>query len=134
MRRPTGFVILALLTGWLALAGFANAAVMMLPAAQEAGFGSPLLALGAVIYGGAAAAAAAGLWQVRPWALRAYLAWVGSVVLIELLFVFTFGRYMPPAPGGLPWVAIQVLFVLVMAAVLSLPALYIRNRLQRLPG
>lgn len=127
MRRPAGFLALALFTGWLACAGFAHALVMLSPA----GYGGPLLAAFALLYAVTAAVAAVGFWRMRPWVVRAYMAWIGAVVLTLALITLTVPFPAAPAPAPprlLPW-WMGVLLVGGVAILLSLPIPYIRRRL-----
>lgn len=132
VRRPTGFVVLAVLTGWLALAGFANA-VVMLTFGRSAGYGTVPLGLLAVAYGITAAVACAGFLRVARWALAAYLAWVAAV-LATLLYLFLTRAWMgdvppPPSPA---WQ--KVLFLALALGLLVLPVPYIRRRLAAIHG
>ena len=129
MKRPTGFLLLAILIGWLALAAFGNALVMLTPAARQLGFGTPILSLFTLLYGACAVLAAAGLWRVAAWSLYAYLAWAGTVLAFGVAFTLTMSGsgMLPPWPG--PWWLPPALFLLFMAVLLSLPIPYIRRHL-----
>jgi hypothetical protein len=102
--RPAGATLLALALGWLAIAGFGNALVWRslphgadarvsprLSAAVDA-LQPPLLSALALICGVTACIASIGVWRLRPWKARAFLAWSASVIVLVMWFVF--------APGG----------------------------------
>ncbi|HST61769.1 MAG TPA: hypothetical protein VLK84_23920 [Longimicrobium sp.] len=129
MRRPAGFLVLSLLIGWLALAAFANAVIMLTPAGRKLGFGAPALSLFALLYGTCAIIAAVGLWRVAGWSLYAYFAWVASALAFGVAFTLTMSGsgVLPPWPG--PWWLSPALFLLFVAALLSLPVPYIRRHL-----
>lgn len=131
-RRPAGFVILAVLTGWLAFAGFANA-VVMLTLGRPAGYGTVPLGLLALAYGVTAAAACAGFLRAARWALTAYLAWVAAVLVMGLYLSLTrawLGDFPPPPPPS--W--LRVLFLGLTTGLLLLPVPYIRRRLAAIHG
>ena len=130
--RPAGFVVLAILTGWLAFAGFANA-VAMLALGPSAGYGTVPLGLLALAYGIAAAIACAGFLRAARWALTAYLAWVAVVFVMGLYLSLTrawLGDFPPPPPPT----RLGVLFVGLTTGLLLLPVPYIRRRLAAIHG
>jgi hypothetical protein len=93
-QRPTGIAILAVVLGWLALAGFGNAfvwrsipdealsqlsaapAIPMLHAAA-----SPYFSAIAIAYGLTGLLSCVALWRMRPWASQAFVCWIFSVAL-----------------------------------------------------
>lgn len=87
MKRPSSFTILALLFGWLAVAGFgfAWAVARAKPAQLEPlHLHAPTLIVVGLLYGSSATAVAVGLWRVAPWSARAVLAW-GATLLIQMI-------------------------------------------------
>ena len=100
-RRPIGATLLALALGWLALAGFGNAVVWS--AARDSlrvsessplarfleATSSPLFSILALAYGATALAACIGIWRMRPWMPRAFLAWGIAVTAIGAWLVWT---------------------------------------------
>ena len=137
--RPAGATLLALALGWFAFAGFGNALVwrrMQLGAhapvsprwstAVEA-LQSPALSALALMSGITACIAAVGVWQLRPWKARAFLAWSTSMVVVSMWFVFALPTAWP-ASGRVP----GTVFVLFLAAVLAVMYLYVA-RLPRSP-
>lgn len=129
MRRPAGFLVLSLLIGWLALAAFANAVVMLAPATRQLGFGTPALSLFALLYGTCAIIAAVGFWRVAAWSLYAYFAWAASALAfgVASTFIMSGSGIQPPVPG--PWWLPPALFLLLVAALFALPVPYIRRHL-----
>jgi hypothetical protein len=100
MKRPLGFRVLALLFGWLALAGFAYAvAAPRTPAAQlrALGFNVPTMVSVGLLYGVSASAAAVGLWNHSSWARRAILGWAAALFLNLASFQAMIGI------AGEPW-------------------------------
>lgn len=131
-RRPAGFVVLAILTGWLAFAGLANA-VAMLTLGRSAGYGTVPLGLLGLAYGATAAAACAGFLRAARWALTAYLAWVATVFVTGVYLSLTrawMGDFPPPPPPM--WQ--KVLFLGFALGLLLLPVPYIRRRLAAIRG
>jgi hypothetical protein len=85
-----------LILGWLAIAGFGNAVVwrtakrsFQMPESSpiwrflEAA-SSPLFTVLALCYGATALAACVGIWRMRPWMDKAFLAWAIAVVTLGL--------------------------------------------------
>ena len=94
-QRPTGVTVASLLFGWLAIAGFGNAVVWNQPqilAAQPQlvlTLGGTFFTVAAVAYGVTALATCIGLWRMKSWALRAYLAWSAAALTLALLFALS---------------------------------------------
>jgi hypothetical protein len=100
--RPTGATILAIVLGWLGIAGLLNAIAwplmlnsdLMKSAPPEfvarfpTALGSVWLSLCALAYGISALFTAVALWQLSPVAPKSYLAWVGAVVALMLALLF----------------------------------------------
>ena len=128
--RPTGVTVLALVLGWLGIGGFGNALVWSVtPAAKQLGtltkvgslgIGTPTFTVIAVLYGVFAFASAVGLWLMRSWTSRAYLAW-SAVVLLLFAFYFWHGA------GGFAPLAVDVGFFLLIALLLGAGYLYVRK-------
>jgi hypothetical protein len=100
MQRPTGFTVFAALLVWLSLSGLALALVPLgvpLSAAQRL----LLRAFGAA-YFGSAISTALGLWLMRPWAYRAYVAWAAcslGAMLLPYAIAPARGSWWTTAPG-----------------------------------
>ena len=123
-RRPMGITLLALILGWLALAGFANA--LLAPLVFGGGFAahlfrtSPvgtatLVCILALAYGITALIAAVGLWRMETWAARGFLAWAIAAVCVCLFFLLS-------ASVPAPWfvsLAFVVFIALLLGAVWS---------------
>jgi len=102
--RPIGAALLALVLGWLAVAGFGNAlmwraarASFQLPETSplwrfiEAA-SSPLFSLLAFAYGATALASCIGIWRMRPWMGKAFLAWAVAVTALGMWMVWAIPR------------------------------------------
>ena len=87
IKRPKGITFLSLFLGWLSLAGFGNAYMMM---ATDT-YGSPILGVGAFVYGVLALIVCVGLWKMRPWSYRVFLLWTVVVGALGVTFQFTIG-------------------------------------------
>jgi hypothetical protein len=118
--RSPGATLLALALSWLSIAGFGNAAIYV--SGIHLSTMSPALAVAALFYGIAAAFAAFGLWFLKPWAPRAFLAWSACVLLTGVGFALS-------APASLvlggPWS--MALFSCVAAILLALLYRYVRG-------
>ncbi len=115
LKRPTGFTILSLLLGWLAVAGFANAVIHF-----KSNHGSILMGALAFFYGVTALTSTIGLWKLKSWAYRSFLAW--SIVVVATLLAFQFGMYRTPL---LAFLGFSALILVLLAMV----AIYIKNNL-----
>ncbi|MFA6173082.1 MAG: hypothetical protein WC334_00285 [Kiritimatiellales bacterium] len=82
-KRPITLTIISLLLGWLALAGFANAAIGLM--------GYRILPL---IYGLTALTTAIALWKMKPWGFTAFIAW--SVIAILTAGIMQKGQFKIP--------------------------------------
>ena len=140
-RRPFGLTFVALVLGWLSLAGFLSAIVWPFALSQlspphtdevhllrefQEKMSSVLVPFVAcaILYGATAAWAAITAWRVDRRAPKAFLAWSGSVVVMFLL--------MPKV--GLP--ADQAFWMLAgflgfVVALLGIGYVYISNAVQR---
>lgn len=119
MRRPPGATILALVLGWLGIAGILNALVWQLARNSELMTSAPAefverfppgswwLSLLALASGATALSAARALWRSAPSAVVWYLAWAATV----LLAMVTLSASMPSASR----VATVVILVPVLA-------------------
>ena len=137
IRRPVGATILSLLLGWLAIAGFANAIVWrMAPLAFDqplprrlatvvASLQSPILTIVALAYGATALMAAIGLWRMRPWMARAFLAWVGVVAVL-----FAWMLTIPIAEPSTARLLVGALFGFVVVALLLVLYRYVKQMSQ----
>jgi len=85
LKRPTGFIILSLIFGWLALAGIGNGIIIF---NKPHGF---LPASIVFLYGITALGSAIGLWKFRPWAYYATISW--SITVLVVMFNMQFGMY-----------------------------------------
>jgi len=88
-----------LILGWLAIAGFGNAVVWR--SAKESfqvseaspllhfveAMSSPLFTVLALAYGATALAACVGIWRMRPWMAKAFLAWALAVVTLGIWMI-----------------------------------------------
>ncbi len=95
--RPLGATVLAILLGWLAVAGFGNAIVWRGVSARVAApentplaevlaiTGSPLSSALALAYGVTALVACIGIWRMHSWMVYAYKSWI---VAVGALFVW----------------------------------------------
>jgi hypothetical protein len=95
-RRPVGATMLAIVLGWLGVAGILNAFVWPLARKSELmkvpppefierfppALGSWWLSLLAFAYGVSALLAARALWRLSPSAVVSYLAWAATVLLV----------------------------------------------------
>jgi uncharacterized membrane protein (DUF2068 family) len=119
MQRPTGFTILAALLAWLSLSGLAFTLVapgLPLPVAQRLALGG----FGAA-YFVSAASTAVGLWLMRRWACRTYLAWAAcSLVAVLLPYAIV------PEPGP-SWTAVPG--IAIFGVVFRALGRYVRRRL-----
>ena len=119
MKRPTGFTILSLFLGWLAIAGFANIMIQL-----KSAHGSKLMAILAFCYGATAITSAFGLWKLKSWAYGSFLAW--TIVVVTILFTLQFGLYgMFRAP-----LLLFLCFTVFILVLLTLLARYIKKNLQ----
>lgn len=111
MKRPVGFTILALALSWVAIGGVANA--IFRPMWELLRFIEMAYAITAIV-------AAIGLWKMRPWAFKAFLAWSGVVVVT--MFAMQFGLYRIAMSAF-------VGFACFMLAILWLLATYVKQTL-----
>lgn len=121
--RPRGLTVLALALGWLALAGFVNAAAALL--APQPPFWSPTTAATngalALLYGATALAAAIGIWRLKPWAILYLRIWIAVVLVMMVWFM------LGPFSGG-PLAGI-VAFALLVVSLLWLLHRYASRKL-----
>ena len=132
-QRPLGITILSLILGWLAVAGFGNAIVWNLQIVRDLArqipnsgtasrmpLGGPMLTIVLLAYGATAAASCIGLWRMKAWAHRAYLAWCAVVLVSGIGMAFL--SYAPSLLVGL-------VFAAGMAGFVSLAYPYISRRI-----
>jgi hypothetical protein len=133
-RRPIGATFLALALGWLALGGFGNALVWR--AANESFRGaessplarfleaasSPLFTIIALTYGGTALAACIGIWRMRPWMTKAFIAWGIAVTVTGAWMVWAI-----PADLLLGGTIVGVAFVCACTALIWVGYRYVRR-------
>jgi hypothetical protein len=122
VRRPLGISILVLLLVFLALGAFVLA--MTAETLASAGARWRLVQVGALVCGLTAAAAAAGLWNLRRWGYVAFVGWVAAVLGIGLWWPAAFPQLTPPDWLGWAWVAI-------VAAIMLPLGRYIRRAIAR---
>jgi len=120
IQRPSGISFLCFALGWLSLAGFGNAWVLVtgnvpLP---------PWLGLIAALYGVTAATASIGLWHMRSWGLRALTAWMTTCGLLLICFLGVFPSRL--ILGGY-WAAVG--FTVIVGFVFFLVRRYVRRSL-----
>jgi uncharacterized membrane protein len=125
---------MSLLLGWLAVAGFINAFAwkaaalafdetlpprlsVFIDAAQSWGF--TILALA---YGLTALAAAIGIWRLRPWMARAFMAWSLAVLTMFTWLLLVWQQELPA--GGK---TIAGLWLVGVAAALAVLYFYVRS-------
>src|SRR4051795_11887816 len=108
MKRPAGFTVLSLISGWLALGGFAMAwAAPRVPPDQLrlAGLSPSIMTAGGLAYCISAFSTSVGLWRSSTWAPRAILAWGACTLLFLLSFQAMIGVAADPwwliVPGNL---------------------------------
>jgi hypothetical protein len=131
-RRSAGATLLALALGWFAIAGFGNALVWRrlqhgadapvsprLFAAVDA-LQPPVLSALALICGVTACIASIGVWRLRPWKARAFLAWSTSVIVLVMWFVFALPTVLLAGGRGA-----GTAFVLLLAAMLAVMYFYV---------
>jgi hypothetical protein len=131
-ERPAGATLLALALGWFAIAGFGNALVWRrlphggdvpvsprLSAAVDA-LQPPVLSALALICGITACIASIGVWRLRPWKARAFLAWSTSVIVLVTWFVFALPTVLLAGGRG-----VGTAFVLLLAAMLAVMYFYV---------
>lgn len=86
MKRPAGITILSTALACLAAVGFVNGALEFF---ADRSVTSPVFAGVAFLYGVTALVSSVALWRMRHWAYRAFLFWIGAVVLTLLYFQFS---------------------------------------------
>jgi hypothetical protein len=124
-QRPKGATIVALLLGWLAIGGFGNAFMWQVvggsmdvprnsPAARflELAQG-PMLPVLTLLYGVTALAACIGIWRMRPWMDKAFLAWGISLAALGIWMTFAIPKelMLGGKPAGLAFVLVCALLV-----------------------
>lgn len=114
MKRPLGFTILALIFGWLAIAGVAN--VFVFP------FGPSFVVL-ALAYAATAGASAIGLWKTRKWATPAVRLWMAVCAIMMAWFLAG------PFGAGEALREEQIAVVLVLAALFFALDRYVTTKL-----
>ena len=111
MKRPAGIIIISLLLGWLAIAGFMNVIF------SDHG---PILLADAMLYGIFAAISAIGLWFLKPWAYPAVIAWsttcIHSAINMQIMIV------------RISW-PFFIVFQIIMLAILLLLIFYVYKKL-----
>src|SRR6185436_13735818 len=130
--RPAGATLLALALAWLAIAGFGNALVWrklphgvdarVLPWLSSAvdALRPPVLSALALICGITACLASIGIWRLRPWKARAFMAWSASVIVLVMWFVLALPTVLPVGGRGA-----GTAFVLSLAAMLAVIYFYV---------
>jgi hypothetical protein len=135
-QRPIGATILAIMLGWLGIAGLLNAIawplVLKSDLMQSApphfierfppALGSLWLSFLALVYGVTALLAARALWRLSPAAIPSYLAWAATVLLLGLVI----SAWTP----GVPFTA-AAMFLLPVTALLAAGWWFIRRLVQR---
>jgi hypothetical protein len=112
LKRSAGITLLCFLLGWLAVAGFGNAWVILTGRAP----GLPSWIGGiAICYGLAAGSACIGLWRMQTWALSALRIWmvVCGALFISFVVVFPSSMFVGGYWGVL---AFLVIFGLILLA------------------
>lgn len=105
MKRPGGITVLAILLGWLAIAGGLNAWFIFRGDSPDLGM---VFGVGALVYALAALAAAIGLWRMASWAPGALHAWMLICVLIFAGLAYSFDDFIR---GGIPGLVGFSLFI-----------------------
>lgn len=113
-KRPAGLSALSIILGWLAFSG----EIIFWMSNSET------ISILALLYGASALAAAIGIWKVRPWALHAYLAWCGIVVLMMIS--------MQLGAAFRINILMFLVFAILVLALLSLAGMYINKKLKML--
>jgi hypothetical protein len=109
--RPIGFIILALLLGWLSISSFVG---VFLGVSNL----NPILAL---LYGVTAIITATGLWKMKSWTFTAYLSWCAAVILMMIVMQMGY-IYRLPLP-------MFIAFACVLITIISLIGIYIKKRI-----
>jgi hypothetical protein len=132
--RPAGATLLALALGWLAIAGFGNALVWrklphgadapVLPRLSSAveALRPPVLSALALVCGITACIACIGVWRLRPWKARAFLAWSASAIVLVMWFVLALPTVLPLGGRGA-----GTAFVLSLAVMLAVLYVYVKR-------
>ena len=109
IKRPGGATVLALLLGWLSLAGFLNSFVWWILPAELPAQASPRFqamfeatrsiswSVLAFLYGGSALATSIALWRMRPWMREAMTCWL---LVVLGMFVYLLVNW-PIGPRGI---------------------------------
>jgi hypothetical protein len=113
LKRPAGFTVLAILLGVLGLGAF----VLTMTAETLAEIGAKwhIVRIGALAYGLCAFVAATGLWKMRRWGYLAFVAWVGSVVLVGIWWPLVLPSGKVPWWLGLIWIGVVAIIMLPLA-------------------
>jgi len=112
-KRPAGFTILALIFIWLAFAAFIGSFIV------SSGL-NPIVTLS---YGVTALFTSIGLWKMKPWTFKAYLAWCAIVILTMAMMQVGY-VYRLPLPMFLA-------FAFFIIALISLTGIYIKKKVEQ---
>jgi hypothetical protein len=105
MKRPSGITAIALLLGWLSIAGFGNTFVLfndMIPDIP-AYFG-----VFSLLYGITALASCVGLWKMKSWSVLMLRGWMLLCLIFILSFSLVFIDYLL---GGYVGMLLSLLFI-----------------------
>ena len=135
VNRPIGATVLAVIFGLLGVAGILNALIwplafygssLSVDLPQLPLWRSPVVPILALGYGISALAFAWGLWGLRRWTLRAYIAWIVCLILLTLFFLWRM-----PSSGKTAAELVDVVFgIVALVALLAAPWLYASKLLQ----
>lgn len=117
-KRPIGFTFIAFILFWLGIAAFGG----LFAFSQQTLFHKVINAG----YGLTALATAIGLWKLKDWVLKAYLAWCSSVVLLMLYMQFgAYGLYRTSMTGF-------ITFAVIVSLMLTGIRMYITKKILKL--
>ena len=88
MKRPFGITTIALMLGWLSIAGFMWG--FLVPMEEAFGKADPVMRVLAISYGVFAFASCVGLFKGRSWVRYAIWAWMATCGLTMITFVIAF--------------------------------------------
>jgi len=139
--RPAGLTAVSVVLGFLAIGALLDATFMPIallnlgprlpssPFRVSWAIACAAIAITAAIYGTCGLAASIGLWKMRPWAPRAYLAWLVSVVFCTVALI-SIARIPPGDLTSQDFVPVAISVAGVLA-VLAAGYIYIRRSLSR---